>query len=143
MLLMRVEGVLRIGLGALFGLVGGGIWAYQGGTGPALCASGGALCFAAGVTALLAPTRAAGLLCAGAAAIGYGLLWAAAVLLWRELAYDKAGHYLAYITMTIGRLVSLAMLVVLLCASALWLAATVRLSAQRRPPEPPDLPRRS
>ncbi len=143
MVLMRVEGILRICLGVLLGMVGGGIWAYQGGTGPALCASGGALCFATGVTVLLVQTRSAGLLCAGVAAVGYGLLWAAAVLLWRELAYDKAGHYLAYITMTIARMVSLVMMVVLMCASALWLATTLRLSAQRRPQALTDFSRRS
>jgi len=133
MTLVRFDQISRLLLGLVFGMAGVAIWRYQGGIGPLHCAVGGFTCAASGVLAFTARMRFFGIVSAGLAACGYALLWSATLLLWGELSFDRAGHYLAYPVMFIARAFPLLLSLVLLCASLLCIVTSVHYFRSEQP----------
>ncbi len=125
MILLRFDLLTRLLLGFALGLAGTAIWSYQGGTGPLYCAVGGLLCTVSGLLGFTTKSRFFGILSGGLAVCGYALLWTATIYLWQELSFDKAGHYLAYLMILIGRLIPLLLSLLLGCASLLFFFSTL------------------
>jgi hypothetical protein len=118
-MLLRFDLLTRLLLGFAMGLAGTAIWNYQGGVGPLYCAIGGFSCTVSGVLGFAVQSRFFRYVSDGLAVCGYTMLWIATILLWRELSFDKAGHYFAYLMILIGRVVPLLLSLLLLGASVL------------------------